>query len=137
MLRVAKLWDDEYGKWLTGPLDRLECTSLWVSSLDCEQSRWNGSQSVITAIGTDGSARKRILAAVSGVRQTQKNWMAFLYGLRNRGLTPPGTLYLGPAVIPAIAEAAADVYPGILPVQLSLGCRRAGCGYGLRNSPGP
>jgi len=108
--RITHRWRARACTCLNGSLAGLNYRSLWIDSLQQEDSQAEPGDEALTAVGIEETAQRRLLTTANGDSETAHSWVRRLRQLHDRGLATPPSVRIGPGVSPTVAEAVTLMY---------------------------
>jgi putative transposase len=95
IVRIKKVWEDEYGEWRGRSLAAKRYVYLWADGVYFNV-RLEGERScILVVIGATEDGHKELLAVVDGVRESEQSWREVLLELKERGLEAAPKIAVG------------------------------------------
>lgn len=114
IVRLKEKWVTEYQEFRTRKLDS-HYAYIWADGTYLRAGSGQDKLAVLTVIGADSSGRKRLLALITGMRESKDDWLEVFRDLWQRGVRWIGLVVADG--IPTLWSALAEVFP-------DAGCQR-------------
>lgn len=98
IVRLKKIWSDEYEAWCRRDLTGKRYVYIWADGIhvnvrlaDTENKR----QCILVVMGATAEGRKELIAVADGYRESEQSWHEVLTDLKSRGLTTDPEIAVG------------------------------------------
>ena len=86
IVRLKKVWEDEYGDWRTQSLQGKRYVYLWADGIYFNVRLEESRSCILVVIGATEDGKKELLAVHDGVRESELSWREVLLDLKGRGM---------------------------------------------------
>ena len=86
IVRLKRVWEDEYGDWRTRSLAGRRYVYLWSDGIYFNVRLEEARSCILVVIGATEDGRKELLAVHDGVRESELSWREILLDLKGRGM---------------------------------------------------
>ena len=86
VVRLKKVWEDEYGDWRTRSLQGKRYVYLWADGIYFNVRLEEARSCILVVIGATEDGCKELLAVHDGVRESELSWREILLDLKGRGM---------------------------------------------------
>lgn len=95
VLRLRKVWQEEYRKWRQRRLSSKEYVYIWADGVYLQARMEEEKQCILVIIGATPEGKKELLGFIDGYRESSQSWSELLIDLKSRGLGIPPKLAIG------------------------------------------
>ena len=95
IVRLKKVWEDDFAAWSARRLDGKRYVYLWVDGIHCNVRLEGGRPCILVVMGATADGKKELLAVEDGVRESEQSWKEVLLDLKARGLEDGPELVVG------------------------------------------
>lgn len=95
IVRLKKVWEDDFAAWSARRLDGKRYVYLWVDGIHCNVRLEGGRPCILVVMGATADGKKELLAVEDGVREREQSWKEVLLDLKARGLEDGPELVVG------------------------------------------
>lgn len=95
IVRIKKVWEDEYGEWRTRSLAGKRYVYLWADGVYFNVRLEDERSCILVVVGATEDGHKELLAVVDGVRESEQSWREVLLDLKERGLQAAPKIAVG------------------------------------------
>jgi transposase-like protein len=111
VVRLKKVWEDEFGEWRTRSLATKRFVYLWADGIYFNvRLEENAKSCILVVIGATEDGRKELLAIHDGVRESELSWREVLLDLKARGLATAPKVAVGDGAL-GFWKALRQVFP--------------------------
>ena len=110
IVRLKKIWEDEYREWAKRDLSGKEYVYIWADGIHFNVRLENEKTCILVIIGADKEGRKELIAVNDGYRESTLSWKENLFDLKRRGLKIAPNLAIGDGAL-GFWAALDEVYP--------------------------
>jgi putative transposase len=89
IMRLLKVWQQEYQAWRKRPLAGKEYVYIWADGVYFGIRLEEDRLACLVIIGVLPDGRKEVIALEDGYRESTESWASVLRDLKRRGMTPP------------------------------------------------
>ena len=86
VVRLKKVWEEEYEKWTQRDLSGKRYVYFWADGLHVNVRLEEERSCILVIMGADQEGRKELVAVSDGYRESKTSWRELLLDLRRRGL---------------------------------------------------
>jgi len=114
VVRLKKIWEQEYGSWARRDLHDKQYAYFWVDGIHFNVRLEDDRCCILVIMGADSEGNKELVAVGDGFRESKLSWKELLVDLKRRGLRQGPQLTIGdgclgfwaalPEVFPASRE---------------------------------
>ena len=95
IVRLKKVWEDDFAAWSARRLGGKRYVYLWVDGIHCNVRLEGGRPCILVVMGATSDGKKELLAVEDGVRESEQSWKEVLLDLKARGLEGGPELVVG------------------------------------------
>jgi putative transposase len=95
IVRIKKVWEDEYGEWRTRSLAGKRFVYLWADGVYFNVRLEEERSCILVIVGATADGHKELLAVLDGVRESEQSWREVLLDLKARGLQAAPEIAVG------------------------------------------
>lgn len=110
ILRLKKVWEQEYANWNRRPLSGKRYAYMWVDGIYFNVRLTDDRPCVLVIVGATQDGEKEVLAIHDGERESALSWREVLLDLKRRGLTEAPELAIGDGAL-GFWNALEEVFP--------------------------
>jgi transposase-like protein len=107
--RLKSEWEQECDEWGKESLTKKEYVYVWADGIHCGIRGEDERMCLLVLMGVTETGHKEIIALDSGYRESTESWLAFLRGLKERGMVAP-LLAVGDGAL-GFWKALSEVFP--------------------------
>ena len=110
VVRLKKVWEEEYGQWSKRPLVDKQYVYVWADGVHFNIRLEEDRQCILVLMGATAGGRKELIAVHDGHRESELSWRELLLDCKSRGLTVDPKLATGDGAL-GFWKALRQVYP--------------------------
>jgi putative transposase len=110
IVRLKKIWEDEYLAWAKRSLAGKQYLYLWVDGIYTNVRLDDERSCMLVIMGATSSGDKELVAVCDGYRESKQSWKEVLLDCKSRGLVIPPKLAVGDGAL-GFWAALAEVFP--------------------------
>ncbi len=110
IVRLKKVWEDEFSEWDQRSLEGKQYVYLWADGVHFNIRLEEDRQCILVLMGATADGKKELIAAADGFRESEQSWRALLLDLKARGLKIDPKLATGDGAL-GFWRALRKVYP--------------------------
>jgi len=110
IVRLKKVWEDEYNQWKSRNLSDKEYVYFWVDGIYFNVRLDTDRSCILIIMAADRYGSKELLAVTDGYRESEIGWKEILLDLKARGLAIGPKLSIGDGAL-GFWKALGEVYP--------------------------
>lgn len=95
VVRLKKIWEEDYRKWSKRSLANKRYVYLWVDGIHFNIRLEQERSCILVIMGATESGKKELVAVQDGFRESEQSWREMLLDLKARGLTTAPELAVG------------------------------------------
>ena len=95
VVRLKKIWEEDYRKWSQRSLANKRYVYLWVDGIHFNIRLEQERSCILVIMGVTASGKKELVAVQDGFRESEQSWREMLLDLKARGLTTAPELAVG------------------------------------------
>ena len=95
VVRLKKIWEEDYRKWSQRSLANKRYVYLWVDGIHFNIRLEQERSCILVIMGATASGKKELVAVQDGFRESEQSWREMLLDLKARGLTTAPELAVG------------------------------------------
>ena len=95
IVRIKKVWEDEYGEWRSRSLAGKRFVYLWADGVYFNVRLEEERSCILVIVGATADGHKELLAVLDGVRESEQSWREVLLDLKARGLQAAPEIAVG------------------------------------------
>lgn len=95
IVRLKKIWEDEYLAWAKRDLTGKQYLYLWVDGIYTNVRLTDDRSCMLVVMGATSSGDKELVAVADGYRESKQSWKELLLDCKSRGLSIPPKLAVG------------------------------------------
>jgi len=95
IVRLKKIWEDEYLAWAKRDLTGKQYLYLWADGVYTNVRLEDDRSCMLVVMGATSSGDKELVAVTDGYRESKQSWKELLLDCKSRGLTVPPKLAVG------------------------------------------
>lgn len=95
IVRLKKVWEDDFAAWRRRSLRGKRFVYLWVDGIHCNVRLEDGKPCFLVVMGATEDGKKELVAVEDGVRESEQSWKELLLDLKARGLEVGPELVVG------------------------------------------
>ncbi len=95
IVRIKKVWEEEYGEWRACSLKGKRYVYFWVDGVYFNVRLEEERSCILLVVGATEDGRKELVAIQDGVRESEQSWSELLLDLKERGLEAAPLLAVG------------------------------------------
>jgi transposase-like protein len=95
IVRIKKIWEEEYGEWRTRSLSGKRYVYLWTDGVYFNVRLEEARSCILVVVGATADGHKELLAVLDGVRESEQSWREVLLDLKERGLEAAPKIAVG------------------------------------------
>lgn len=95
VVRLKKIWEDEYNEWMKRDLSGEEYVYWWADGIHFNVRLDDDRQCMLVIVGAKPDGTKEVVTVVDGFRESKESWQSLLRDLKRRGLTRGPKLAVG------------------------------------------
>jgi transposase-like protein len=99
IVRLKKVWEDEYQEWSKRDLSKKEYVYFWVDGVYFNVRLDDDRACILVIIASDADGNKELLAISDGFRESELSWKEVLLDLKRRGLKNYPKLAVGDSAL--------------------------------------
>jgi len=95
VVRLKKIWEEDYRKWSKRSLANKRYVYLWVDGIHFNIRLEQERSCILVIMGATASGKKELVAVQDGFRESEQSWRELLLDLKARGLTTAPEIAVG------------------------------------------
>jgi transposase-like protein len=95
VVRLKKVWEQDFGEWSRRDLTEKRYVYLWVDGIHFNIRLEEHRQCILVVMGATADGKKELVAVQDGYRESEQSWKELLLDLKARGLTVDPKLAVG------------------------------------------
>jgi transposase-like protein len=95
IVRLKRVWEDEYEIWSKRDLSLERYVYIWVDGVYFNVRLDDDRQCILVIVGAKPNGKKEVIAVIDGFRESKESWLYLLRDLKRRGLNIPPKLAIG------------------------------------------
>ena len=95
VVRLKKVWEEEYREWSKRPLTDKQYVYVWADGVHFNVRLEEDRQCILVLIGVTVEGKKELIAIQDGYRESEQSWKELLLDVKRRGLKTPPKLAIG------------------------------------------
>jgi putative transposase len=112
IIRLKKIWEEEYIKWRKRDLSNKEYIYIWADGIHSKIRLNDDKSCMLVVIGVNTYGKKELIAVEDGYRESKQSWKELLLSLKSRGLQKVPKLAVGDGAM-GFWSALREVFPTI------------------------
>lgn len=110
IVRLKKVWEDEFSEWNQRCLEGKQYVYLWADGVHFNIRLEEDRQCILVLMGATADGKKELIAVADGFRESEQSWRALLLDVKARGLKIDPKLATGDGAL-GFWKALRKVYP--------------------------
>jgi len=95
VVRLKKVWEEEYNEWVKRDLSNTEYVYWWVDGIYFNVRLEDERQCMLVIVGAKPDGTKEVVAVYDGFRESKESWISVIRALKRQGLTKCPLLAIG------------------------------------------
>ena len=110
IVRLKKVWEDEYEVWATRSLEGKKYAYIWVDGIYFNVRLENEKSCILVIMGADENGKKELISVTDGYSESTTSWKEILLQMKSQGLEQAPKLAIGDGAL-GFWKALSEVFP--------------------------